>query len=100
MYIYYVYTFFNKLNQMNANIVMCITKDSCKIKIYIYIEKIKKMVLPIPNESSVSWPATFYLRNSRTRNRTCVTSKKTYIPSHWIIGTTKIFYIYKIVYPF
>ncbi|KNC36390.1 hypothetical protein PFLG_01713 [Plasmodium falciparum RAJ116] len=54
------------------------------------------MVLPIPNESSVSWPATFYLRNSRTRNRTCVTSKKTYIPSHWIIGTTKIFYIYKI----
>ncbi|KOB88091.1 hypothetical protein PFDG_04571 [Plasmodium falciparum Dd2] len=58
------------------------------------------MVLPIPNESSVSWPATFYLRNSRTRNRTCVTSKKTYIPSHWIIGTTKIFYIYKIVYPF
>ncbi|ETW20966.1 hypothetical protein PFFVO_00142 [Plasmodium falciparum Vietnam Oak-Knoll (FVO)] len=37
MYIYYVYTFFNKLNQMNANIVMCITKDSyVHNKIYNY----------------------------------------------------------------
>ncbi|EWC91040.1 hypothetical protein PFNF54_00144 [Plasmodium falciparum NF54] len=36
MYIYYVYTFFNKLNQMNANIVMCITKDSYIKSNYIF----------------------------------------------------------------